>query len=726
MHRALTKKKEVTELFSKGFKSEKTELEKLNFRFNVISILIYIVAVAILIRLFDLQIINGQEYRNDSNTRLSRESTIEAARGSILDRSGNSLVSTDMSFSLEMYKTKVEDKQLNDSILLMVTILESNGDSYLDTFPISIEPFEYHFSSDEELMKWKATYKIPEAASAEEAFYLMRDKYKIETDDVRDIRKILAIRYGITTKGYSTTKSIEISNEISRNSAVQLQERGEELTGVNIVIEPIRKYHLGSLASHILGYMGRISGPDQEELKENGDDYEYKNDDKIGKTGIEKVFEEYLRGEDGIKQIDMSVDGTITGEYTAKEAIGGSDIVLTIDSNLQAIAENTLKANIDKIQAGGFPQRSDTKGGAVVVTNVNTGEILAMASYPDYEPELFYNGISNEKYNEYNNNKLNPLLNRCIQSPYAPGSTFKMITAIAALETGVTDTRERINDSGPYYVTDKYQPSCWYYKDYGRGHGPLNVTGAIEKSCNYFFFEVSNRMGIDNLEKYARYFGLGSKTGIELYNEKAGTLACRSVVESKGGKWGIGDTLSSSIGQSYNDFTPVQMAKYISMVANGGHKIDLSIVKSVINSDGTQVPESEINEFTNKKLGIENNSPVDDLQISQETLNTVLEGMRSVTSDEGGTAYRFFSDFDITVGGKTGSAETSTEDVNAWFVGFAPFEKPEIAVVVVVENGKHGSYTAEVVREIIAEYFGMNMQYVEEDMSAENEIEQIR
>lgn len=544
----------------------KSELENLNFRFNILSVIVYIIGVIILISLFNLQIINGQEYREDSNTRLSRESTIEAARGSILDRSGNTLVSTDMSFSLEMYKTKVEDEQLNNSILLMTKILESNGDTYLDTFPISINPFQYNFASDEQLAKWKDTYKIPETASAEEAFYLMRDKYQIKTDDIGDIRRILAIRYGVTTTGYSATKSIEISESISRQSAVQLQERSEELTGVNIVIEPIRKYYVGNMASHILGYMGRISGPDEEELKENGDTYEYNPNDKIGKTGIEKVFEEYLRGEDGVKQIDMSVDGTMTGEYTSKEAIGGADVILTIDSNLQKITENALTANIQKIKSGGFSQRYDAKGGAVVVTNVNTGEILAMASYPDYEPALFYNGISQGKYDEYRNNPLTPLHNRTIQSPYAPGSTFKMITAIAALETGVTTTTERINDNGPYPAA--HHPRCWYYKEYGKGHGYLNVSGAIEKSCNFFFYEVSNRMGIDNLEKYARYFGLGQKTGVELYNERTGTVANRAITESKGTSWMVGDTLVAAIGQGYNNFTPVQMAKYISMVAN--------------------------------------------------------------------------------------------------------------------------------------------------------------
>lgn len=665
---------------------------------------------------------NGEEYRETSNTRLSRESTIEAARGSILDRYGNVLVSTDMDFSLEMYKAKVDDEQLNDSILRMTTILESNADTYLDTFPISINPFQYNFTSNEALLEWLKKYKIPETASAEEAFYLMRDKYKIKTDNIQDIRKILAIRYGITTTGYSTTKSITISDKISRESAIQLQERSEELTGVNIVIEPIRKYYVGNMASHILGYMGRISQDDLDELEKNGDYYDYKTNDKIGKTGIEKVFEEYLRGEDGIKQIDMSVDGTITGEYTAKEAIGGADVILTIDSNLQKITESSLAANIQKIKSGGFSRTYNAKGGAVVVANVKTGEILAMASNPDYEPELFYNGISNEKYDEYKNNPLNPLHNRTISSPYAPGSTFKMITAIAALETGVVSTTEKINDVGVYPAAHK--PKCWYFNDHGRGHGYLNVSGAIEKSCNYFFYEVSNRMGIDNLEKYARYFGLGQKTGIELYNERAGTIANRSITENKGTPWMVGDTLVAAIGQGYNNFTPIQMAKYIAMVANGGHKIDLSIVKNIIQSDGTQVPESEVKEFSNKKLGIQPNDG-EDLQISQETIHAVLEGMRAVTEGESGTARSIFANFDISVGGKTGSAEVaSTGDVNAWFVGFAPFEDPEIAVVVIVENGGHGYYTAEVVREIIDEYFGMNVKQVPEDMSAENEIEQ--
>lgn len=694
--------------------------------------IVYIVGIIILFRLFNLQIVNGAEYREDSNTRLAREATIEAARGSILDRSGNVLVSTEMNFSLEMYKSKTDDAQLNDSISLMTQILENNGNSYVDTFPISIEPFEYHFESDEELAKWKEEYDIPETASAEEAFYLFRDKYQIQSEDVKEIRRILAIRYAITTIGYSTTRSIEISDNISRESAVQLQENSQNLTGINIVVEPIRVYHTGNLASHIIGYMGRISDNNKKEFEEEGDTHEYDSDDKVGQSGIEKVFENYLRGEDGIKQIDMSVDGTVTGEYTAQEAIGGANVVLTIDANLQRVAEESLERNIVQIREGYWGNAYPAEGGAVVVTNVKTGEILAMASYPDYEPALFYDGISQDKYNEYNDpSSLRPLFSRATQGLYPPGSIFKMVTAIAGLESGVVTVDETINDNGRFIVSDDpnyNNPACWYYNEYGRGHGRLNVVGALMKSCNYYFFDVSNRMGIDTLNVYTDYFGLGRRTGIEL-TESTGTVASREVAEENGEVWSAAYTASASIGQSYNSFTPIQMAKYISMVANGGHPIDLSIVKNVINSNGSQASKEEIDAYVNKKLGTET-QVTEDKNINPETINAVKEGMKSVAEEEGGTAYSVFRDFAIELGGKTGSAELSSnkdsKDVIAWFAGFAPYEDPEIAIVVMVEKGGHGYYTAQVVKEIMTEYFGMNIQEVTEDMSASTETESFR
>ena len=687
-----------------------------NLRFNVLTVLVYIIGIILIAQLFNLQIVHGAEYREESNTRLTRESTIEAARGSILDKTGTPLVSTTAHFSLEMYKTKVDDNTLNQDILNLITVLEKYQISYSDTFPININPFSFTIEG-EQLSNWKEKYDLKEDISAEEAFYEFKDEYEIQNTDIAEIRKIISIRYNLDENGYSSTKSVTIAENIPREAVAEFSESSDKFAGINIVVNPVREYNSGTLASHILGYAAQIDAEEYETRKDR-----YSQNDIIGKTGIEYVFEEYLKGKNGIRQIDMDVNGTTTAEYTAKEAVAGSDVVLTIDANLQQVTETALANNINKIATGGFSERFDTNAGACVVMDVNTGEVLAMASYPNYNPADFVGGISNEAWSSYMNNEAKPLVNKAIQNSYSPGSTFKMITAIAGLESGVINIDTKINDTGRYTKYRDYQPVCWYFSDYGRGHGWLNVSGAIEKSCNFFFYETSDRMGIDTLVKYASYFGLGKKTGIELQSETSGQLASKETKAklregTNDTNWNPGDTLQAAIGQGDNEFSPLQMARYISMLANGGKKLDVSIVKTIRNADGSEVSKDEINKFVNKKLGLEENTE-EDLQINEQNLDAVLEGMRSVTSDSGGTAYVRFKDFNVTVGGKTGSAEAPNNKVHAWFVGFAPFENPEIAIVVMVENGGHGNYTAEVVRDIMAEYFGMNTQGVEEDMTA--------
>lgn len=684
-----------------------------NLRFNVLTILIYIVGIILIVKLFSLQIVHGAEYREQSNTRLTRESTLEAARGAILDKTGTPLVTSKMAFSLEMYKSKVDTNDLNTSILNMIQVLEKYECSYSDTFPIKLDPFEYTIEN-EALINWKKANNLAEDLTAEQAFYKFKDKYKIQNTDNQEIRKIIAIRYLIAQNGYSSTRAVTISENIPREAVAEFSEGSEKFAGINIVVEPVREYTSGNLASHILGYASRINPEEYEARKAT-----YSQNDIIGKTGIEYVFEEYLKGKNGTKQIDMAVDGTTTAEYIAKEAVAGSDVVLTIDANLQKIAEDALSSNIQKIATGGFGKVYDARAGAVVVMNVNSGEVLAMASYPDYTPADFVGGISNENWAKYRDNTSKPLVNKATQNSYSPGSTFKMVTAMAGLESGVINLNTTINDTGVYTKYRDYQPRCWIYTDYHRGHGYLNVSGAIEKSCNYFFYETSDRMGIDNLVRYAKYFGLGKKTGIELQSETAGALASKETWANlhPNEPWGPGNTLQAAIGQSDNEFSPLQMARYISMLANGGHKVDVSIVKTIRNPDGSETSKEEMNQFVNKKLGLEEDT-TEELNINQNYLKAVLQGMQSVTSDTGGTAYVRFKDFDISVGGKTGSAEAPNNQVHAWFVGFAPFENPEIAIVVMVENGGHGNYTAEVVRDIMQEYFGMNIQNVEEDMSA--------
>ena len=344
------------------------------------------------------------------------------------------------------------------------------------------------------------------------------------------------------------------------------------------------------------------------------------------------------------------------------------------------------------------------------VLNVKTGEVISMVSYPDFEPQLFVDGISTEKWNEYTVKGRSALINRTMQSAYAPGSIFKMVPAIAGLETGKITKDEQIECAGIY--PGGYKPKCWYYTTYGRGHGYLTVSQAIQKSCNCYFYEVGTRIGIDNIEKYATYFGLGQKTNIELPGEISGTLAGKKLYEKLDEAWYYGNTLSAVIGQAENNFTPIQMARYIAMLTNGGKKLDLTIIKDIINNQGESIKTEEVKDYINKRLGIEKTSE-ENLNIQKENLKTVLEGMQSVT-EEGGTAYSVFKDFPIQVGGKTGSAEAGNDKTNAWFVGFAPYENPEIAVVVLVENGAHGYYSAEVTKEIMEAYFGLNEEIVED------------
>lgn len=677
-------------------------------RYNIITIIVYLIGILLLLQLFNLQIVHGQEYRETSNTKLTRESILKADRGSIRDSSGTLFAGAEAQYSVVLYKTKVNNENLNNTILNVLNVLSTNGDSYVDNFLIDINPYRFKLSEEESQKKWKKANNIDEDATAEEAFNYFKNKYEIKTDNVEDARKIMAIRYEISYKGYSNTKSIEIAENISEKSMLELNEKNSEFAGVEIVSEPVRVYPLGKTASHIIGRIGQI---EESELEGNEDIYD--QNDIIGKAGIEYTFEKYLKGTDGIKQIDMDVDGTTTGEYISKEAVSGSDIILTIDSKLQAVTEEALKNNIEKIASGGFGKSYPADAGAAVVMNVKTGEVLAMASYPDYDPSSFVNGIDTETWNYYINGDTKPLENKAISAMYSPGSTFKMATAIAGLQEGKITTTETIRDTGVY---KKYNSSwkCWNTS----GHGRIAVSDAIKKSCNYFFYELGDRLGIDTLAKYAYYLGLGHKTGIELKGEISGVLASNKIAKQENRVWNPGETISAAIGQSYNTFTPIQMAKYVSMIANRGKKLDVTIVKSVVNSDGSEVSRDEYENEIHQKLGLENDDS-EEMTFDEKNIDAILEGMRGVTSESGGTAYSIFQGFNIEVGGKTGSAQTGVKDkTNAWFVGFAPFDDPEIAIVVFVRNGGHGNYTAEVARDVIAQYFGMNTNQITEDVSA--------
>ena len=422
----------------------------------------------------------------------------------------------------------------------------------------------------------------------------------------------------------------------------------------------------------------------------------------IGKTGIEKILEKYLKGTKGVKKVETDMIGNISSETTTQGPVSGNDVTLTLDYRLQKVAKNALVSTIEGIRNGTISGEivSDASAGAVVVLDCDTGEVLAMVSYPDYNTNLFVSGISTKDWREISNNTLYPMINRAIYGTYSPGSTYKMLVGMAGLMSGGITVNELYYDPGVYEYG--HHPKCWLYTYRGATHGYITITGAIKGSCNCYFYEVGRRIGIEKIIEYAKLFGLGEKTGIELLDERSGNIAGDGNKE-----WYLGDTLSAAIGQSSNEFTPIQLVNYIAAIANGGTLNKVSIIKEIAN-DVTQISNAEIEEYVSSITGV--NFKARKININEEYINAIKEGMLSVTTETGGTANFIFQNSNITVAGKTGTAQVSSGTDNGIFVGFAPYENPKIAVVAIIEHGKEGTYTANVVKPIMEEYFNISTE----------------
>ncbi len=681
---------------------------------NLIMVLGGVILIA---QLFNLQIVQGDSYRAQSEKRVLRQTTVSAPRGEMLDRHGAVLATNRDGYNVLIYKQSMSTKERNEFILRLAKLLKSKNAVYRDTFPISVldDELTFEFDSDEAEKKWKKNNKFSETATCEEVINSYIKKYELGTYLLEDARAVIGIRYELDRVGYSSLKPYELATDVSMEVVAELEERESEFPGVSVEIQPIRTYPNNNLASHILGYIGKISSDKYEELKDEG----YSNDDNIGKDGIESLMERFLRGKNSLQKVEISANG----KYKNTESIdgqAGAQVYLTIDAKLQKVAEEALATTIQNIANGQYADGSDeAQSGAVVAIDVKNGEILAMASYPDYDPNLFVKGISNENWKKLNTST-KPMFNRNIMGLYSPGSIFKMVVAVAALEEGAITPDTTYLDEGVYTKYKSPQPKCWIWSSSGRTHGEVNVSDAIKTSCNYFFYKVSELVGIDTIEKYAKAFGLGAKTGIELPGEKEGIVAGRTYKEGKlHQEWLVGETLSAAIGQSYHSFTPVQIAKYAAILANGGKKVTPHIIKNVITSDGRNLTREEIQAYVSNELNYDYSNEEGNLNISKETFDAVYEGMESVTGDAGGTAYNTFKNFPIKVAGKTGSVQVSGSKAdNAWFIGFAPFDDPEIAICALVEHGVHGTYTAPIIVSILEEYFGLKEEIGNIDINA--------
>ena len=675
-------------------------------RFLVIKIMVIIMLLALVWRLYNMQIINGDGYKNLSDQRISANITSEAPRGEITDRNGKVLVTNRKGYSIKLQKTELDNNQLNVMLLKLFNILENGGIEYSDSFPITYEkPYQFTLEG-EALEKWFSRLKsVSYGMSAEEVFDFYRKAYGVSEDfSDYDARKLTGVRFDMNVSGFSRTVAFELCTDVSPTIISVIKENQDQFPGITVTEEFLREYPEGQVAAHILGRVGKIYREEYEELSEKG----YKMNDLVGKEGIEKICENFLKGKDGSKNIYHGEDADLIGMADEVAAVPGNYVVTTIDYNLQKAAEESLAKNIQEISANG--QNKDRRGadadsGAAVVIDVKTGEVLALASYPTYNPETF-----NTDYNALLEDPAKPLWNRAISGTYTPGSTFKPLTAIAALSEGAITSSEKIACEGVYTFYQDFQPKCWIWSEQRKTHEHINVSEAIKNSCNCFFYETGRRLGIDAINKYAKAVGLGEKTGIELPEEVSGNISSpeyKKILydDPRNQKWFGGDVIQTAIGQSFTNVTPIGLANYAATIANGGTRYSTHIIKSVhATENGSLVYESKP-------------TVAGSLEISPENLDVVKKGMLGVTDE--GSASAIFHDYPVAIGGKTGTAQINRNSSNnALFVSFAPFDEPEIAVCVVIEHGYRGANAAYVARDIFDEYFGIGNENSQENSPA--------
>lgn len=715
-------------------------------RMTALCVALVVFVGLIALRLADLQLVNGAAYRQQAQRTIVRTYSQPAARGEILDRYGRPLISNALGFSITFDYFAWDEETQNETILRLCEIAEEAGLEYHDSLPVSAAaPFSYTFSSleDEEAKKiktffednrerwsvkiqrpktpsqkeWrkeqdlktqcvtgvamaanaaspKAIVRTLEETSAGELMDLLREKYKIdETYNSAQARRIAGVRYEMEQQEFSAANNpYTFASQADVDTVALVKERSSLLPGVTITVDNVRQYNT-TYASHVLGRVGKIWKEEYDELKDQG----YGLNAILGKDGLEKAYESYLRGQDGKRSVETNSAGDVLAEREAEPAQPGDNIVLTLDLDLQAVAEESLARNIQQIRERNQYRRSggwDAEGGAAVVIEVDTGGILACASYPAYNLETF-----SADFQTLMDDPLKPMFNRAVSGAYPPGSTFKPVTALAALESGVVTTQTRIRDAGPYmfYASSGYTPACWIWNDRRGSHGNINISEALKYSCNYYFYEASRLMGIETLNTYAKQLGLGQKTGVEIPGEVAGTLAGPESREARGGDpWMPGETLQAAIGQSEQQFTPIQMANYMATILNGGTHYQPHFLKQAMSYDYGEV--------------VEDYQPIvlDQMEIAPETIEAIKEGMRGVVTDDG-TAASIFRNYPIAIGGKTGSAQTTgdrSRSAHGVFISFAPYDDPQIAVFVLVEHGGSGGNVAPIVRDIYDAYFG--------------------
>lgn len=669
----------------------------------IILIVFFAIMLSYAFTLYDMQIIQTGGAMDNRST-FTTYTRVKAARGDILDRNGNPLVSNRASFDLVInHYVVLSANGTNQNLYNLVKRCQEEGIAYNESFPVTKErPFTYTLdrqsSTQQGYFQTFLNYVggIDSDITAPLLIQRLRERYGFPaewTDE--EARAVIGLRYEMSLRNcVGSLSNYVFIHDVSEEGLSAIMELA--MPGMYVEASSVREYS-SVYAAHILGYVGLMS-PEQWSYYQN---LGYSMDAEVGQAGLEAAFEEYLHGTDGLREDTVTVDGTIISSRYITYPKAGAHVEVTIDLNLQRVAEEEMARVAESISASG----GDIEGMALVAMDTRTGQVLACASYPTYDPARFF-----ADYNTLITDPLRPTYNRALLSTYPPGSTYKMSMVIAGIDGGVVGTHEVIQDKGVYtkYASSNFTPTCLAYSSWGGVHYHTDAAEALKVSCNYYFYELGDRfynLGEDRrlvaMDSTAKALGLGEKTGVELFEYSGYRANEQTKEELYAGydrNWNPADQISAAIGQSDNRFTPIQLCSYAATLANRGTRFKATFLNRIVSTDYRELIQQN------------STSVLSRLEISDSAYWAYTEGMRRVAHESGGTAYSTFAGYPITVAAKTGTAQNGILGAtdNGAFVCYAPFDEPQIAIAIYGERSGGGGKLAPIAKAMLDVYFDVD------------------
>lgn len=685
------------------------------FRISLVMVILSLVACVYIIRLFGLQLTEDEEAAYNAATTTTYTQTVSAARGEILDRHGTVLVRNRATYNVIINSFVLYNSgQTNSYLLSLAELCRKNGIEYKDTLPLSqTAPYTYILdelsnSAQYNYQQFLLRREWDSDMTAENLLKKLKSVYRIPEEYTDEqTRMVVGLRYELDLPTWAYTDVYTLAEDVTAEELAIIKELA--VPGLDVTTTTVREYNT-TFAAQLLGH---VRAMDSAQYEETYKDLGYAMDAKVGQEGLELAFEEYLHGTDGVKVVTVAADGTVLDEYWKTEPQSGSNVVTTIDIGLQEQAEKALAERIQEVAEENKDTRkkdgADANAGAVVVMDVRNGEVLAAANYPTYDPHDYF-----DKYAEYSKLEVSPLRNRALDNAYPPGSTFKPITAIAALRYGISPNLTT-DDTGQYtkYEDQGYVGNCWIYTANGYGHGTLDMRGALAQSCNIFFYTVGDQMGVNNIIPTAESFGVGKDPGSEIPCEhgqmasketKAKAFADSPYKNDR--NWYVADDLTAAIGQSVTAMTPLQMCRYTAALANRGTLYKATFLRRAVSSDFQSLVKA--NDYVPEGTDL----------LSSSEFQVIYDGMRLCVTE--GTGMKL-NNYEYAVCAKTGTAQQGTggSDHGA-FICWAPADDPQIAIAIYVEHGASGSNFTEVAQDIMDYYF--HSQNLSQEMEIENQM----